>query len=116
MSQEMDEKALIALLREALDLTDEEARRQWWNNLPPDIRALLLSKVEAYMDAAFSAAADYLWAAQNVFEPMSRGEAPPEPLPKVHLPFGPADRHDESAAAQPTQPADEDEDTSADAS
>jgi len=77
----MDAEALARLLKEAEALPDDEARQQWFDALPPDAREAVLAAAKAYAEAAFEAASDYVWAAEKVFEPMSRGEAPEKPLP-----------------------------------
>ncbi len=104
----MDEKALEALLREAENLPDDEARQRWLDALPPEVREAVLAKALAYAEAAFEAASDHLWAAQHVFEPLSQGETPEKPLPVVKLPAKSA--HEQEVAEESEEsPAQSDE-------
>ncbi len=102
----MDEKTLEALLHEADNLPDDEARQRWLDALPPEIREAVLAKASAYAEAAFKAASDHLWAAQHVFEPLSQGETPERPLPVVTLPSKPTHRQ-QTAKESPAQPDEE---------
>ncbi len=81
----MDEQALETLLREAEQLPDDAARQRWLDSLSEEAREAVLARARAYAEAAFEAASDHLWVAQEVFDPMSHGEAPEKPLPKLHL-------------------------------
>ncbi len=83
----MDAEALARLLQEAEALPDDAARQAWFEALPPEAREAVLAQAAAYAEAAFEAASDHLWAAEHVFEPMSRGDTPQEPLPVLHLPL-----------------------------
>ncbi len=84
----MDEQALKALLREAEQLPDDAARQRWLDGLSAEVREAVLARARAYAEAAFEAASDHLWVAQEVFDPMSHGEEPEKPLPKLHLKTG----------------------------
>ena len=82
----MDEKSLERLLRQAAQLPDDEARQRWLDGLSAEAREAVLARARAYAEAAFAAASEHLWVAQEIFDPMSHGEAPEKPLPKVNLP------------------------------
>ncbi len=82
----MDEKRLMALLRQAKHLPNDEARQKWLDSLSAEERDAVLKKAREYAEAAFEAASDHLWAANNIFEPLSHGEDPTPPLPTVKVP------------------------------
>ena len=82
----MDEDTLKALLKEAESLPDDEARQRWLDSLSEEVREAVLTHARAYAEAAFEAAAEHLWVAQEVFDPMSHGETPAKPLPRLDLP------------------------------
>ncbi len=92
----MNELDLKALLREGAALPDDEARERWLKNLSEEAREALFASARAYAEAAFAAAAEHLWVAQTVFDPMSHGEAPEKPLPKLDLP--PHHHHEQEPA------------------
>ena len=79
----MDEDTLKALLKEAEALPDDEARQRWLDSLSAEAREAVLANARAYAEAAFEAAAEHLWVAQEVFDPMSKGEEPAKPLPRL---------------------------------
>ncbi len=81
----MDEDTLKALLKEAEALPDDEARQRWLDSLNAEAREAVLAQARAYAEAAFTAASEHLRVAQEVFDPMSRGEAPEKPLPRLNL-------------------------------
>ncbi len=82
----MDADTLKALLKEAEALPDDEARQRWLDSLSAEAREAVLAHARAYAEAAFEAAAEHLWVAQEVFDPMSHGETPAKPLPRLDLP------------------------------
>ncbi len=81
--EEMSEAELRALLKQAAELRSEEEREKWLKNLPPAVRDRILKEASNYAERAFAAASDHLWVANNVFDPMSKGEAPEKPIPKL---------------------------------
>ena len=82
----MDEKRLMALLRQAEHLPNDETRQKWLDSLNAEERVAVLKKAREFAEAAFEAASDHLWAANNIFEPLSHGEDPEPPLPTVKVP------------------------------
>jgi hypothetical protein len=82
----MDEDTLKALLKEAEALPDDDARQRWLDSLSDEVREAVLAHARAYAEAAFAAASEHLWVAQEVFDPMSHGETPAKPLPGIDLP------------------------------
>ncbi len=95
----MDEQALKALLRSAEALPDDEARQRWLDALSEEAREAVLASARAYAEAAFAAASEHLWVAQEVFDPMSHGETPAKPLPRLDLPS----RHHHEGEANPRE-------------
>ncbi len=99
----MNEETLKALLKEAETLPDDEARQRWLDNLSEEAREAVLASARAYAEAAFAAASERLWVAQEVFDPMSHGETPAKPLPRLDLP---SHHHHEGESAPREEKAD----------
>ena len=99
----MDADTLKTLLKEAEALPDDEARQRWLDSLSAEAREAVLANARAYAEAAFEAAAEHLWVAQEVFDPMSKGEEPAKPLPRLHLDSRP---HHHDGAPSPTEATD----------
>ncbi len=99
----MDEETLKALLKEAETLPHDEARQRWLEGLSEEAREAVLASARAYAEAAFAAASEHLWVAQEVFDPMSHGETPAKPLPRLDLP---SHHHHEGESAPREEKAD----------
>ena len=88
---EMDERELRALLNQAKKLRNDEEREEWLDKLDPEVREYILKHARKYLEKVFAAAADHIWVANNVFDPMSKGEEPDKPVP--HLRGGLPHKH-----------------------